>query len=83
MSNSPLRNRLRSFRLERCITQQALARGAGVSRQTIIAIEKERLTPSVKLALKIAAKLDLPVEEIFWLEMGPEEEQPFGYRSGR
>lgn len=38
-----------------------------VSRQTIIAIEKGDYNPSVALALRIAAELDVPLEEAFWL----------------
>jgi len=50
------------------MTQEELARKVGVSRQTIIAIEKGKYTPSVYLALKIARVLNKKVEEIFELE---------------
>jgi len=60
---------LRKIRfLEGEITQEQLAKMVGVSRQTIIAIEKGRYTPSVYLALKIAKVLNKKVEEIFQLE---------------
>lgn len=49
------------------VTQEALAAGVGVSRQTIIAIEKGNYTPSVLLAIKIARFFREPVEEIFKL----------------
>lgn len=49
------------------ITQEALAEAIGVSRQTIIAIEKGNYTPSVLLALKIARIFKVPVEDIFSL----------------
>ena len=50
-----MKNRLKEFRfVNHDITQNDLARLAGVSRQTIIAVEKGRFNPSVKLALKLA-----------------------------
>jgi putative transcriptional regulator len=44
-----------------------LAREANVTRQTIIAIEKGRLNPSITLVLAIARALDVPVEDLFFL----------------
>jgi putative transcriptional regulator len=49
------------------MTQEELARRVGVSRQTVIAIEKGKYNPSVALALRIADVFGLPVEEVFWL----------------
>jgi putative transcriptional regulator len=49
------------------MSQEALAREIGVSRQTIISIEKCRYVPSALLALKIARFFNKPVEEIFFL----------------
>ncbi len=46
-------------------TQEELAEAVGVTRQTIIAIEKGNYTPSVLLAMKIAKFFKKPVEEIF------------------
>lgn len=46
-------------------TQEELAERIGVSRQTVIAIEKGNYTPSVLLALKIAAQFGTSVEDIF------------------
>lgn len=63
-------NRLREIRLLRNLTQESLAATAGVTRQTIIAIEKQKFVPSVKLALELAAALDTPVDKVFWLEEG-------------
>ncbi len=66
-----LKNRLREFRFKRNeITQEALAESVGVSRQTIIAIEKGRFNPSVRLALKIARELQCKTEDLFFLEEG-------------
>ncbi|MCL4560872.1 MAG: helix-turn-helix transcriptional regulator [Chloroflexi bacterium] len=63
-----LHNRLKEARTERSMTQEALAAEAGVTRQTIIAIEKEKFVPSVKLALVLARSLQLRLEELFWLD---------------
>ena len=63
-----LHNRLKEIRLSNNLTQEALAVSVGVTRQTIIAIEKEKFVPSVKLALQIALALGTPIDRIFWLE---------------
>ncbi len=63
-----LRNRLREVRTQKELTQEALAETVGVTRQTIIAIEKGKFVPSVKLALELALALGAPLESIFWLE---------------
>lgn len=63
-----LNNRLKETRLARGLTQEALADHLGVTRQTIIAIEKMKFVPSVKLALEIASALEVSVDELFWLE---------------
>ena len=49
------------------MTQEHLAEKVGVSRQTIIAIEKGNYTPSVLLALKLAHTFKISVEDIFSL----------------
>jgi putative transcriptional regulator len=63
-----LQNRLKEIRLEKDYTQDALAKMIGVTRQTIIAIEKEKFVPSVKLALELANALNKPLQSIFWLD---------------
>ncbi len=50
------------------VTQQQLADAVGVSRQTIVAIEKGHFLPSTPLALKIARHFNKSVESIFILE---------------
>ena len=65
-----MKNRIKVERAERAITQQELAEAVGVSRQTIVAIEKNRFLPSTPLALKIARYFAKPVEAIFMLEAG-------------
>ncbi len=66
-----MRTNLRRFRFERGdLSQQQLADMVAVSRQTIIAIERGNYSPSVKLALLLAKKLETTVEELFELEGG-------------
>jgi len=60
-------NMVQKLRMNRGLTQEELAQKAGVSRQTVIAIEKGNYTPSVLLALKIARLFKVPVEDIFSL----------------
>ena len=61
-------NCLKETRLEKGLTQESLADAVGVTRQTIIAIEKEKFVPSVKLALELARALDASLEALFWLQ---------------
>ncbi|MDR3519869.1 MAG: helix-turn-helix transcriptional regulator [Candidatus Pacebacteria bacterium] len=58
-------NEVNRLRTAQNVTQEELANKLSVSRQTIIAIEKGNYTPSILLALKIAAFFKLPVEKIF------------------
>ena len=58
-------NKVNELRMETGYTQEDLAEKVSVSRQTIIAIEKGRYTPSVLLAIKISKIFDLPVEKVF------------------
>lgn len=60
-------NDLSSIRKAAKVTQQQLADNVGVTRQTIIAIEKGNYIPSVLLALKLSHRLDCSVERIFSL----------------
>jgi putative transcriptional regulator len=60
-----MKNRLKDLRTERNWTQADLAQRAGVSRQTINAIEKGKFDPSLPLAFRLAKLFDLKVEEIF------------------
>lgn len=66
---SNVANRVRDLRYAHDrMTQQALAEAVSVSRQTIIAIEQGRYSPSLELALKIAGAFNKPIEQVFWLE---------------
>ena len=64
-----MKTNLRKYRFERDeMSQQQLAELVGVSRQTIVSIEKGDYAPSVKLALLLASKLNTKVEDLFTLE---------------
>ena len=65
MSKEEIVSCVKSVRKDKGITQQDLAEAVGVTRQTIIAIEKGNYTPSVLLALKLAKYIGQPVEDIF------------------
>ncbi len=58
-------NQVYELRIKSGVTQEVLAESIGVTRQTIIAIEKGNYTPSVVLALKISKFFNKPLEEIF------------------
>ncbi len=60
-----MENRLPELRRESGWTQADLAERVGVSRQTIISIEKGKYDPSLPLAFKIARAFDTRIEEIF------------------
>ena len=63
-----MKNRLRVLRAELDWTQEDVAQKLGVSRQAVIAIEKEKYDPSLPLAFRIARLFDKPIEEIFKFE---------------
>lgn len=64
-----MKTNLRRFRFERGeLSQQQVAEMISVSRQTVVAIERGDYSPSVKLALLLAKKLNTSVEELFELE---------------
>lgn len=58
-------NTVHTLRTKHGMTQEALAEKVGVTRQTIIAIERGNYTPSVLLALKLAAVFSVSVESLF------------------
>jgi putative transcriptional regulator len=63
-----VQNCVQKFRKEKGITQEQMAQGLEITRQTVIAIEKGNYTPSVLLAMKIARFFDVPVESLFTLD---------------
>jgi len=68
MPAEKLGNRVRVARAEKRLSQEDLARLAGVTRQTIGAIENEQYTPSALLAFVLADRLGVPVGELFSLD---------------
>ena len=58
-------NKIKIFRAKFNLTQEELADKVGVTRQTIIAVEKNRYVPSLELAFKIANFFKQPIENIF------------------
>lgn len=65
-----IRNNLRRLRFENGeMTQEQLAEKCGVTRQTIVAIEKGNYSPSLELAFKIALVFGLPITEVFSYEL--------------
>ncbi len=60
-----MKNRIKVLRAMHDLTQEALANELGVTRQTILAIEKDRYDPSLTLAFKIAHYFDVKIEDIF------------------
>jgi len=66
MASSMIKNRIRRLRFDRNeMTQQELAERAGCTRQTIIAIEQGKYSPSLELAFRIAVAFGVPLEEVF------------------
>ncbi len=60
-----MKNHLRELRAREKVTQDELAQKAGVTRQTILAIENGKYNPSLELAFKLSAIFKLPIEKIF------------------
>jgi putative transcriptional regulator len=60
-----MKNKIKVYRAMHDLTQEDLAMAIGVTRQTILAIEKGRYVPSLDLAFRIARHFEVNVEEIF------------------
>ncbi len=66
MASTRVRNNIRKLRFEQDeMTQQQLAEAVGVTRQTIVAIEREKYSPSLEAAFRIALALNKPLDEVF------------------
>jgi putative transcriptional regulator len=63
-----VRNSVKEFRKEKGLTQDQLAESISVTRQTILAIEKQRYEPSIGTAIKLATVLECPLGKLFWIE---------------
>lgn len=61
-------NKVKAYRKSKNLRQEDLADLVGVSRQTIIAVENERYSPSLELGFKIARVLGQNVEDIFYVD---------------
>ncbi|MDC1541916.1 helix-turn-helix transcriptional regulator [Candidatus Pseudothioglobus singularis] len=68
-----LTNRMKVLRAEREMTQKELAEKVGVSRQTIISMEKGNYTPSLVLAFEIADVFGLQIEDVFQYKKAEED----------
>jgi len=69
MTKGRIRNNIRRLRFDRSeMTQQELAERVGVTRQTIIAIEQDKYSPSLEVAFRIARVFGVPLEEVFQYE---------------
>ncbi len=67
MTKMAIANRIRRLRFDQGeMTQQCLAEKIGATRQTIIAIEAGKYTPSLELAFRIADAFAVPLEEVFY-----------------
>ena len=76
MGKLRVNNHIRRLRFE-CneMSQQQLADHVGVTRQTIITIEKGNYSPSLELAFRIAQVFQLPIEQVFYIEKTNDEEE--------
>ena len=63
-----MKNVIRELREKNSYTQDELALAAGVSRQTIISLEKGKYNPSIQLAFKLSKIFNMPIENIFIYE---------------
>ena len=60
-----MKNQLEELRRQHAIRQEDLAQALGVSRQTVISLEKGKYDPSLALAFKLARYFNLSIEDIF------------------
>ena len=64
-----INNRIRRLRFDHGeMTQEELAKRAGCTRQTIIALEQNKYVPSIELAFRVAKAFGVPLEEVFQYE---------------
>ena len=71
MAKTLVKNNIRRLRFENDeMKQQSLAEQVGVTRQTVVAIEKEKYSPSLEVAFRIAAVFGEPLEAVFSYDAG-------------
>jgi putative transcriptional regulator len=69
MAKLRIGNHIRKLRFEHSeMTQEQLAEKVGVTRQTIVAIEKGNYSPSLELAFRLAITFNVPIEAVFFIE---------------
>ena len=69
MTNGRIHNNIRKLRFNAGeMTQQQLAEKVGVTRQTVLAIEGDKYSPSLEVAFRIARVFGVPLEEVFQYE---------------
>jgi putative transcriptional regulator len=68
--NTTMKNKLKVYRAMHDLTQEVLAEKLGITRQTVISIEKGKYDPSLELAFKIAGLFETKIEDIFNYEGG-------------
>ena len=72
-----MKNRIKVYRALRNLTQEVLADQLGVTRQTILAIEKEKYDPSLELAFRISRLFKVPIDKMFLFETDGEDQPLF------
>ncbi|MEQ6857093.1 helix-turn-helix transcriptional regulator [Lysinibacillus capsici] len=65
-----MKNHVKIARVKADLTQQQLADAVGISRQTVLRIEKGSFNPSLKLCLLICYTVNATLNEIFWVNQG-------------
>jgi len=63
-----MKNKIKVYRAMHDLTQEDLAKSIGVTRQTILAIEKGKYVPSLDLAFRISRHFKVNIEEVFSYE---------------
>jgi putative transcriptional regulator len=76
-----MKNKIKVFRAMNDLTQEDLARDVGVTRQTILAIEKGKYDPSLELAFRISSRFGVHIEEIFTYEEAQQQGPGSGVES--
>jgi len=71
--NREIHNRITVLRAEKSLSQKELANALGVSRQTILSLEKNRYNPSLRLAFDIALFFEVDLHEVFQYEVKEEK----------
>ncbi|NLD56852.1 MAG: helix-turn-helix transcriptional regulator [Methanomicrobiales archaeon] len=66
-----MRNKIKVYRAMHDLTQEDLAQAIGVTRQTILAIEKGKYVPSLDLAFRIARRFNVSLEDVFQYDEEP------------